>query len=48
MIYYWWNSGYQFWLFTLYDKDEMADLTPKQCTALKAMIKTELESRRKK
>ena len=48
VIYYWWNSGYQFWLFTLYDKDEMADLTPKQRTALKAMIKTELESRRKK
>lgn len=48
VIYYWWNSGYQFWLFTLYDKDEMADLTPKQRTALKAMIETELESRRKK
>ena len=47
MIYYWWNSGFQFWLFTLYDKDEMADLTPKQHGALKAMIKTELEMRRK-
>ena len=47
VIYYWWNSGFQFWLFTLYDKDEMADLTPKQRGALKAMIKTELEMRRK-
>lgn len=28
------------------DKDEMADLTPKQRKALKAMLKAELESRR--
>ena len=47
VIYYWWNSGFQVWLFTLYDKDEMADLTPKQRGALKAMIKAELETRRR-
>ena len=46
MIYYWWVTGLQFWLFTLYDKDEMADLTPQQRKALKAMIKAELEARR--
>ena len=46
MIYYWWGAGFQFWLFTLYDKDEMADLTPQQRKALKAMIKAELEARR--
>ncbi|OFZ99176.1 MAG: toxin [Betaproteobacteria bacterium RIFCSPLOWO2_02_FULL_62_17] len=46
VIYYWWSAGMQFWLYTLYDKDEMADLTPKQRKALKAMLKTELESRR--
>ena len=46
VIYYWWHAGYQFWLFTLYDKDEMADLTPKQRLVLKAMVKTELASRR--
>lgn len=46
VIYYWWSAGMQFWLYTLYDKDEMADLTPKQRKALKAMIKTELDSRR--
>lgn len=23
VIYYWWVTGLQFWLFTLYDKDEM-------------------------
>ncbi|MEX2283970.1 MAG: hypothetical protein WEE89_15905 [Gemmatimonadota bacterium] len=32
-------------LFTLYDKDEVADLTPQQRKALKAMIKGELEAR---
>ena len=46
VIYYWWNAGFQFWLFTLYDKDEMADLTPQQRKALKGMIKAELEARR--
>ena len=47
VIYYWWDAGLQFWLFTLYGKDEMNDLTPQQCKALKTMIKTELETRRK-
>ena len=47
VIYYWWNPGLQFWLFTIYDKDEVADLTPQQCKALKAMLKAELEARRK-
>jgi hypothetical protein len=46
VIYYWWGAGFQFWLFTLYDKDEMADLTPQQRKALKGMIKAELEARR--
>ena len=46
VIYYWWSAGMQFWLYTLYDKDEMADLTPKQRQASKAMIKAELDSRR--
>lgn len=46
VIYYWWNAGTQFWLYTLYDKDEMADLNAKQRKALKAMLKAELESRR--
>ena len=46
LVYYWWNAGMQFWLYTLYDKDEMTDLTPQQRKALKAMIKVELDSRR--
>ena len=47
VIYYWWDAGLQFWLFTVYDKDEMDDLTPQQRKMLKAMIKTELDARRK-
>ncbi|MEX0638078.1 MAG: toxin [Burkholderiales bacterium] len=46
VIYYWWSPGMQFWLYTLYDKDELKDLTPEQRKALKAMLKAELDSRR--
>src|SRR6266576_823779 len=46
VIYYWWVTGLQFWLFTLYDKDEMDDLTPQQRKVLKAMIKAEIQARR--
>jgi len=48
IIYYWWAPGLQFWLYTLYDKDEMADLSPSQRKAMKAMLKAELDSRRAK
>jgi hypothetical protein len=47
VIYYWWDAGLQFWLFTIYDKDEMSDLTKAQRETLRQMIKTELEARRK-
>ncbi len=46
VIYYWWDGGRQFWLFTLYDKDEMADLSTKEKKVLKDMLKQELEVRR--
>ena len=46
VVYYWWPGGAQFWLFTLFDKDEMKDLTPKQKSMLKEGIKAELEARR--
>ena len=36
----------QFWLYTLYDKDEMVDLNPKQRKILRTMLKAELETRR--
>jgi hypothetical protein len=45
VIYYWWDGHAQFWLFTLYDKDEMADLSATEKKALKHMLKAELESR---
>ena len=47
VIYYWWDAGLQFWLFTVYDKDETSDLTKGQRETLKHMIKNELEARRK-
>ncbi len=46
VIYFWWETQRQFWLFTLYDKSEMDDLSPKERAALKAMLKQELESRK--
>lgn len=46
VIYYWWSGGMQFWLYTLYDKDEIADLTRQQRNALQAMLKAEWEARR--
>jgi len=47
VIYYYWTGGPEYWLFTLYDKDEMSDLTPKQREVLKERLKDELKVRRK-
>jgi len=47
VIYYWWDAGSQFWLFTLYDKDEMSDLTKSQRLLLREMIKKELAARKR-
>jgi len=52
----WWSArdlllvdvGSQFWLFTVFDKDEMSDLTATERKTLKEMIKRELEARRKR
>ena len=46
VIYYWWQKGTQFWLFTIYNKDEMDDLTPDQKKLLKELFKHELDARR--
>jgi hypothetical protein len=48
VVYFWWGAGLQFWLFTLYDKDEMDDLSAKQRKVLKTMLKAELDARRGK
>jgi hypothetical protein len=46
VIYFWWELGQQFWLFTLYDKTEMLDLSPQEKKLLKGMLMQELEVRR--
>ena len=46
IIYFYWDGKSQFWLFTLYDKDEATDLTPAQRAKLKSMVKVELEARK--
>jgi hypothetical protein len=45
VIYYWWLGGSQFWLFTLYNKDEATDLTEDERKLLSAMLKNELDKR---
>lgn len=45
VIYYWWAATDQFWLFTLYDKDEAPDLTASEREALGALLIGELEAR---
>lgn len=47
VIYYWWPTGAQFWLFTLYSKDEADDLTLAERRALRRLLKAELMARRK-
>lgn len=46
VIYYYWSPGPEFWLFTLYDKDEMCDLTAGQRDQLKERVKFELRPRK--
>ena len=46
IVYFWWEAGKQFWLFTIYNKDEMTDLSAQEKKALREMIKLELEARR--
>jgi hypothetical protein len=46
VIYYWWQSGKHFWLFTIYNKDEMDDLTTAQRKTLRELLKQELDARR--
>lgn len=47
VIYDYFANDRQIWLMTLYDKDEAADLTPKEKHALKEAIEMELEARRR-
>ena len=45
VIYYFWHSGEQFWLFTIYDKDEADDLTTPERRAAKRLLDAELAAR---
>jgi hypothetical protein len=45
VIYYWRVAADQFWLFTLYDKDEAADLTASERKVLGALLSRELNAR---
>ena len=46
VIYFWWEAGSEFWLFTLYGKGEVADLSPAERSGVKKLLKAELEARR--
>lgn len=46
VIYYWWNRERQFFLFTVYGKDEKDDLNPAEKKILKGLLKAELEARK--
>lgn len=48
IIYFWKDSDDQFWLFTLYDKDETDNLTADQKKVLKARLRNEIKERSKK
>jgi len=45
VIYYWLMNDGQFWMFAIYDKDELENLTADQEKALKKAIDTELKIR---
>jgi hypothetical protein len=48
VIYYWWSGGSQFWLFTLYDKDQADDLTIEQRRFIKRSLDAERKHRQPK
>jgi len=45
VVYYWLMNDGQFWMFAIYDKDELENLTGDQEKALKKAIETELKAR---
>ncbi|MCY1537992.1 Toxin HigB-2 [compost metagenome] len=44
-VIYYWHGGPQFWLFTLYDKEELDDLSSDQRKQLKALLEREVKAR---
>lgn len=45
VIYFWKTSALQFWLFSIYDKDEASDLTAAQRKILHQRLQQELKAR---
>jgi hypothetical protein len=45
VIFYYWSGNSEFWLFTVYDKNEMADLARDQKDKLRDQLKAELRRR---
>jgi hypothetical protein len=41
----WWLDGAEFWLFAIYSKDEVSDLTEKERKLLAEMLRAELAAR---
>ncbi len=48
VIYYYLTANRRIWLFTIYDKDELADLSADEKRALKKAIQAELAARGRK
>lgn len=45
VIYYFLSLDHQIWMFAIYSKDEMSDLSPAEKKGLKAAIESELKLR---
>jgi hypothetical protein len=48
IIYYYFAADHRIWFFTIYDKDELSDLTSEEKKVLKKAIQAELSARRLK
>lgn len=46
VIYYLYDEGHQFWMFLIYDKDEMTDLTPDQKKLFRKALTLEIDARK--
>jgi hypothetical protein len=46
IIYYHWSAKAEFWLFTVYDKNEMADISREQTDKMREQPKAELKRRK--
>lgn len=45
IIYYFWVSGQEFWMFTVYNKGEVSDLSSAERKAFKILLENELQER---